>query len=407
MRKRLYIAQIVIVLPLLTYSISSVSASLPVGQAIESISDRLDVEQIKTGVLAGSWATEASFTGSIVAGMAGAYEKTCNSAYKDSAELGGAFILWSASGNFYGDEAFALTGLSQIANDPTNNVWRTAVSDYYHDVKHSAGGTVGYISSFGGTEPSTAVFYLAHYTVAAFYVGAEDRQIWREGLIDWLAEVDDDSSYFPVMALGVATWALAQTGPLDATLVDPSGTSKPYWNLVTLAELPGILASHQIGAGDPHAGTFYWRFDHGDGGSGGIVSGYTEDTIFGTLGLAAASSVDPTLEMDEAIFTGRRVLLDGIGPWGMVWERLSQEGLVSYAYAGEMLTVLAKLVIPGDLNLDGGVDLPDFSAFANNWRNSDCVPCSWCNCSDLSHNGDVDFSDFKIIADNWLRGTGY
>ncbi len=407
MRKRLYIIQIVIVLPLLTYSVSSVSASLPVGQAIESISDRLDVEQIKTGVLAGSWATEASFTGSIVAGMASAYEKTCNSAYKDSAELGGAFILSSASGNFYGDEAFALTGLSQIADDPANNAWRTAVGDFYDNVKNSGDGTEGYISWFLGTEPSTAVFYLAHYTVAAFYVDAEDRQIWRQGLIDWLAEVDDESSDFPVMALGVATWALAQTGPLDATLVDPSGTSKPYWNLVTLAELPDILISHQIAVGDPNAGIFYWRFDHGDGGSGGIVSGYTEDTIFGTLGLAAASGADPALEMDEAIFAGRHALLDGIGPGGMVWERLSQEDGVYYAYAGEMLTVLAKLIISGDINLDGGVDFPDFAAFADNWHSSDCVACSWCNCSDLNHNGDVDFSDFKIIADNWLKGTGY
>lgn len=389
-----------VVIVVLMFSASPLLAS-SIGEAIEAVADRLDAEQIKSGVSTGSWPTEADFTGSIVAGMASAYELTCNGYYKDSAESGGDYILWAAGGNFYGDEAFALTGLSEIANDPCNNFWRTAVSDFYYNVKHDVDGTAGYISLFGGTEPSTAVFYMAHHTVAAFYAGAEDKQIWRQGLIDWLAQVDDNSSDFPVMALGVATWALARTGPLDATFVDPSGTGKPYWNLVTLAALPGLLASHQV----PGSGAFYWRFDHGDGGPGEPVSGYTESAIFGTLGLIAASGANPVLEVDDAILAGRQVLLDSISSEGKVWERLSQEGSVYYAYAGEMLTVLGELIIPGDLNLDGGVDFVDFAFLADNWRDSGCTACSWCNGADLDCNGEVNFSDLKIIVDNWLEGT--
>ena len=373
----------------------------PSGDAGEAVADRLDAEQMKSGANEGSWPAEAPFTGSIVAGMVSAYELTCDSAYKDSAEFGGDYILWAAVGNFYGDEAFALTRLSQIASDPASNSWRTAVGDFYYDVKNSVDGTEGYVSLFLGTEPSTAVFYLAHHTVAAFYVDATDKLIWRQSLIDWLSLVDDDSSDFPVMGLGVATWALAQTGSLDATLVDPTAAAESYWNSVTLADLPDLLAGHQA----PGTGAFYWRFDHGDGGFGVAVSGYTEDTIFGMLGLVAASNANPGLDVDSPVFAGRQALLGGISCEGIVWERLSQEGVVHYVYAGEMLTVLGELIIPGDLNIDGCVDFVDFAAvFANNWHSAGCGPCSWCDRADINHDGEVDFRDAAIIADNWLRG---
>jgi len=398
------VVRIGFVLIVLLCGVSSLSAS-SIGEAVEAVADRLDSEQMKSGLNVGIWPTEAGFTGSIVAGMVSAYELTCGSvAYKDSAELGGDYILLEAEGNFYGDQAFALTRLSQIASNPCDNAWRTAVVDFYDDVKNSVDSTAGYIASFTGIEPSTAVFYLAHHTVAAFYVGATDKHIWRQGLIDWLTEVDDDSSEFPVMALGVATWALAQTGSLDATLIDPSGTGESYWNLVTLSELPNRLVGHQLPAEDPNAGAFYWRFDHGDGGSGVVVSGYTEDAIFGTLGLLAASQANPTLEIDDAIFAGRQALLGGISSEGKVWERLSQKGSPYYAYAGEMLTVLGELIIPGDLNMDGYVDFVDFAFFADNWHSSGCGPCFWCERADVNHDEEVDFRDAAIIANNWLKG---
>ena len=380
----------------------------PIAEAVKTVADSLGGEQIKNGVSAGSWPGEADFTGSIVAGMVSAYELTCDSAYRSSAELGGDYILWAAQSNFYGDEAFALTRLSQIATDPYDNPYRTAVSDYYYNVKHSTGGTYGYVSSVARAEPSTAVFYLANHVVAADYVDAEDRQIWRQGLIDRLSRIDD-SSNFPVMALGIATWALAQTGPLDETSIVSSshffGEGAPYWNAKKLADLPYILLGHQVPDGQPGAGSFYWQFQHDEGNPNGY--GYTEDTIFATRGLVAASWANPDLGLNSAILAARRTLLDGISSEGKVWERLSQEGVVYSAYAGEMLQVLGELVIPGDLDLDGSVNSFDYAVFADNWRAADCGKCSLCNGADLDHNGEVDLVDFEIMVDSWLKGESH
>jgi len=378
---------------------SSNALALPISEAVQAIADRLVVEQMQEGDSRGIWPEEADFTGSIVAGMADAYELTSESAYKASAEFGGDYIFLSAQGSFYGDEAFALTRLSQIATDPCNNAWRTAVDFFYFSVKHDFGNTKEYIDRFIGTEPSTAVFYVANHVVAAYFVDAEDREIWRQGLIDWLARVDD-SSEFPVMALGIATWALAQTGPLDETLIDPSGEGAPYWKGKKLADLPGLLLSHQVASGLPGAGSFYWQFQH----DVDAPNGYTEDTIFPTLGLVAASWANPDLDLDSAILAAREVLLGGISWDGIVRERLSQEGEFYYAYAGEMLQVLAALPIPGDINLDGNVDLIDLEILINNWGVSDCSEPSWCEGADLDKNGQVNIDDLEIMLDNWLIG---
>jgi hypothetical protein len=381
----------------------SIAVALPIGEAIVITADRLDAEQIKYGENAGTWPAEAEFTGSIVAGMAGAWQLTCEPAYLTSAELGGDYILWAALGNFYGDEAFALTRLSEISTDPCNNTWRTEVSDFYSSVKN-VGGTEAYISQFAaGAEPSTTVFYLANYVVAAYYVNAEDKEIWRQGLIDWLAQVDNSSS-FPVMAMGVATWALAFTGPLDDTFIDPSGTGAPYWNLKKLSDLPEMLLSHQVPKGQLYAGSFYWRFDHG-GSPGGAASGYTEDTIFGALGLIAASKTNPDLNLDAAILAARQALLGGIYGEGVVYNHLWLKGTIYYTYAGEMLQVLGALVFDGDINLNGSVDFIDFAIFANQWGAAGCTPCCWCNRADLDHSGEVDFADLKILTENWLKGA--
>jgi len=176
--------------PLQTTDVQGVAETLPmpIGEAIGAIADRLEAEQVPDGVSAGIWPGEALYTGSIIAGMVSAYELTCDPNYRASAELGGDHILWAAKGDFYGDEALALTRLSQIASDPCDNPWRTVVRDFYCAVKNDVNSTEGYISQFIGTEPSTAVFYLANYVVAAYYVDAEDKQIWRQGLVDYLAQ---------------------------------------------------------------------------------------------------------------------------------------------------------------------------------------------------------------------------
>jgi hypothetical protein len=375
-------------------------ATSSIGEAIRTVADRLQTEQITEGLNSGSWPDEAGFTGSIVAGMVSAYELTCESGYKSSAELGGDYILSVAQGNFFGDEAFALTRLSQITADPGDNSWRTAVVEFYRNVKNASSGTDGYIAGFSVFDPSTAVFYVSNHVVAAYYAGAEDRRVWRQRLIESLSRVDD-SCVFPVMALGAATWALALTGPLDETIIDPSGQGVAYWSGKKLADLPGLLTSHQVPDGQPNAGSFYWQFGHADDSP----SGFTEDTILGTCGLVACSWASPDPDLDSAVLAARAALLDGISAEGKVSEHLSQEGLTYYVYAGEMLEVLGEIVIPEDLNLDGGVNSHDFTALASNWRASDCSRHCWCDGADLDQSGEVDFVDLQIMLDKWFKGT--
>jgi hypothetical protein len=66
--------------------------------------------------------------------------------------------------------------------------------------------------------------------------------------------------------------------------------------------------------------------------------------------------------------TARQALVGGIDPEGKVYEHLSRQGNIQYAYAGEMLQVLTGLAIPGDIDLSGGVDFVDLAIFADNWR---------------------------------------
>jgi len=341
--------------------------------------------------------------------MVGAYEVEGDANYKTCAELGGDYILYSAQGNFYGDEAFALSRLSQISNNSSQNIWRTALIDFYFNVEHDVDGIEGYISQFVGAEPSTAVFYIANHVVAAYYVHAEDKQIWRQALIDYLAQVDD-SSDFPVMGLGVATWALATTGSLDNTLIDPSGAGAAYWNGKKLADLTDLLRSHQVPKGEGYAGSFYWRFDHSGGGSGEGASGYTEDAIFASLGLMAASGINASI---RAV---REALLRGVGRTGIVWEHLSQQGAIYSAYAGEMLHVLSEIGIPGwapvgpfiyDLDDDDSIGPGDLSMFACCWlhpsSDSGCsglLPCIDC---DFDCDGFVGPGDLSWFATGWLK----
>jgi len=124
----------------------SVTATLSFGETVDTVADRLEAYQVKAGDMAGSWPGEDLFTGAIVAGMVSAYELRCDTVYEDAAKLGASYILWSAQGNFLGDEAFALTRLSDIADDPCDNLLRTVVEDFYFNVEHDVNGTAGYIS---------------------------------------------------------------------------------------------------------------------------------------------------------------------------------------------------------------------------------------------------------------------
>jgi hypothetical protein len=325
-----------------------------VDQTVKAIAGRLKTEQVKVGPEQGTWPQEELFTGLMVAGMADAYEVAGDATYLTSAELGGYYILANAGGNFFGDEALALARLSSLKNDPNDyvwgtndNIWGLSLKMFYSLVKSSDQGTAGYISSYAGADPSLAVLFMADYTVAAYVIEAEDRETWRNALIDWLSALDDQARY-PVMALGAATWALAVTGPsLDQTLIDPCGLGASYWKLKKLEDLPGLLLSHQVPSGQSSAGGFYWRFDHTNGGVQGLeASGYTEDAIFATLGLLGAYGVDPNASdpnVAAAIGAASDVLTGSVAISGKVWERLCQQGAIYYAYGAEMLRVLRRL----------------------------------------------------------------
>jgi len=153
--------------------------------------------------------------------------------------------------------------------------------------------------------------------------------------------------------LGIATWSLAETGPLDDTLIDPYATGILYWNGKKLEDLPALLVSHQVPDGDLCAGSFYWRFDHDDGDSGCCVSGYTEDTIFATLGLISASQTNSDLHLDAAINTACQALLDAVNNEGIVVEHLGTQKQNSNCctYGGEMLLVFSVLT-SNDITID-------------------------------------------------------
>lgn len=380
--------------------------ALSIDDACTGISNRLIAEQIQQGNDAGTWTNEADFTGSIAAGMMAAYELTSESTCMVSAELGGDYILHSAQGNFFGDEAYALTCLSQAASDPCDNVWRTAAESFYASVRANyPGATQGYVNDFVGIEPSTAVFYVANHVVAAFYVDAADKEIWRQGLIEWLCSVDDSCPY-PVMALGVATWALAQTGPLDETPVDPDGRGAAHWDGRSLKDLPDLLLSHQVPNGHPDAGSFYWQFEHADDSP----CGYTEDAVFAILGLTAVAQTHADPNLDVAILAARKALLGGVSPDGLVWEHLSQEGEVHYVYAGEMLQGLEALAllppVRGDLNQDGQVDLADLEIVIGQFGSADCEEPLWCDGADMNNDGKVDGEDIQIMLEVLVKYQG-
>lgn len=371
---------------LITLPAYSPARAASVTEIIKAIGGRLKTNQVQTGIEQGTWPQEELFTGLIVVGMVDAYEVTGDDSYMAAAERGGYYILGNAGGNFFADEALALARLSQVSNDPndyvwgtTDNIWGLSLKMFYQMIADSELGTEGYISSFAGADPALAVLYLADYTVAAYAVDAKDKQIWRHGLIQWLSAVDDTASY-PVMALGVATWALAETDTsLDQTVIDPFGLGAPYWKLKKLQDLPALLRSHQVPSGQPTAGSFYWRFDHGNAGAEGMQpSGYTEDAVFATLGLVAAYDADPNSSdpnLIAAVRTASDVLVNSVTSSGKVWERLSQEGAIYYAYGGEMLRVLRRLSLisavlePALTPAAGEVAVP-----GDNWRQPTRAP---------------------------------
>ena len=58
----------------------------------------------------------------------------------------------------------------------------------------------------------------------------------------------------------------------------------------------------------------------------------------------------------------------------------------------------------GDLELDGDVDLGDFSILASGWLDSCSEADNWCQDKDIDSSSLVDLADVEAMADNWLVG---
>ena len=318
------------------------ATALPLDETVGAVADCLVANQNSDG----SWSAELGYTGSILAGLLQAYQVQEKASYMEAAELAVQFIFDSAGGNFYGDEAYALARLSEITGE---QVYADVVRDFYNMLD-----TYAYIKGYDATFRDKAVFFIAYHSVASHMVGANDAAIWREALISHLSLIGDDASYFPVMSLGVATWGLAETGPMDDTLIDPFGLSDvSYWNGVTLRDLPDFLASHQVPDGE-YAGSFYVRFDHMAPGPGYEAAGYTEDTIFGLLGLVGADAMGQTDEpgvddgngtgwdFDEEIQNARGVLAQSVHQSGLLQDHIWLGSYLYYVFGGEMLQAFTE-----------------------------------------------------------------
>jgi len=337
------------ILALIAVFVPMLAAAAPASEipaVMDAIAARLEQNQVKQGFNCGEWDDKWGFNGSIVTGMVDAYECAEKELYLASAALGGEFILRDVPCDaFLGDEVYAFFRLGALEVAAGGGQWQSVVERFFDAVGSTPQAVSRYTDLYYGVDSSTAVFYLAYFAVAAHDTNVAGAAHWRQALIDHLGCVADDMAEFPVMALGVATWGLIETGVLDDTPVGPFDAD-PYWEGVRLCDLPGLLAGHQVPEGEPFSGSFYWRLDHMSGPLPGPTAGFTEDTIYGTLGLVAFASLKENIhreDLKQAILAARDALLAGVDTDGTVYEHLSHEGKKYYAYAGEMLQVLSRI----------------------------------------------------------------
>ena len=360
-------------------------------ETIVLVADDLVAEQD----MLGSWG-EFGFTGEPVAGLVHAYQLTGTAGYKTVAEDGGNYCLYDEGGynnstgkytdGLFASGAYALTLLSEVSGSPSSNSWRTAVDDFYEYVARDVADTQDYIDHYlANAEDTSAVYDIARHTVAAFYVDADDKAIWRTGLTTALADVDDGDAS-PVMALGVAVWGLAKTGAMNGTPVDSGAAPGSLWDGVTLGNLPEMLADEQ--APD---GSFYTRFDHNQG------YGFTEVTAIGGLGLIAADENASGLGYSAQRVDVGEVLIPGVDTGGEVYWKIGDDGHPQYYFlAGETLAVLPGTAMPGDANYDSAVDGLDYVIWSNHYGQTG-------NWADANFNSDlvVDGLDYVIWSNNY------
>jgi len=402
MKSAFYIPLVVII------GLCGIISAATTGDALVAVSARLVVDQAANG----SWPENPGYASGTVAGLVDAYKLTCDEDVLAAAEAGGDFVILETQtnygGNYLGDEVFALVGLSDISDDPK---YLLEAQDFYRLIKEDTYGAQGYTDGYLDMvpfDPSRAVFYMAHHVIAAYRVNAADKQIWRDMLRYYLAQVED-TNYYPVLALGDATWALAQTDTgLDPSVpVIPQGkTGNSFWNGVSLAQLPQLICNVQV-TESPYRGGFYDRLQP----AVDSVSGFTQDTAYCMLALQTAEKYSPAVASTADIPALYQALMSGVyfdssqadsvaTVFGYLWEESPSDEF--YWYASNMLMALSSAVINGDADLNDVVGPGDLVVLASQWLSTCQTNC--CLTADFDKSGKVDFLDFAMISENWQTG---
>jgi hypothetical protein len=55
----------------------------------------------------------------------------------------------------------------------------------------------------------------------------------------------------------------------------------------------------------------------------------------------------------------------------------------------------------GDLDGDGNITSSDLSRFVYGWLDTDCHSPDWCTQTDLNMDGRVDMKDFTVMGNHW------
>jgi len=330
--------------------VTSASGAVSIGDAINLSATRLGTQPPQA--LDGSWVGETPFTGPIVGGLVNAYQITGNSSYMNSAVLGGSYMMRPGVAigtyqsntiyNFGGEDAYGIQSLSDISANPNSNSYRTALSTYYGYVKNVRAGSTGqFITDLknGSGNPSDYVASLAQYTVAAAYVNADDKNVWRSALMQAVADISavhsgPGDNYTPTLDFGIGLWGLAKSGSLDSTVITGTGVLSGE----TLSNLPGELLALQVTSGG-QAGSFYcdWFM-----GTDTLDSGFTEDTAWSVSALRAAASAEGTSAYENAIANGQYALSAGVANDGSTFDHIYDPFYQMNLYAGETLIALPE-----------------------------------------------------------------
>jgi len=333
---------------------NAVVAPMPLEDALRAVADNLASNQVASvAPFSTGWSGMENYNGAITLGMVSAYNIFGAGSYGHSAKQGAGWLYHdSITRTPLGDSVLAWNALGVSEYEYGIGVWSDVAASFFDNVQmYTPSEAAGYVASFGG-DAGSAVYYLANLTLAAYGVDAPEKAVWRQGLVQALNEVNDDSALCPIQAIGLATWALATTGPLDSTLIngDPNA---PIWGGVALSDLPDVLVSHQVSEGGYDAGSFFGRIDHTAGESDVVAEGYTSDAIFAALGLFAAADSDPNIvpALQGPIVNAIKAVIGALGNDGMVYEHLSLGGEAIYVYSAQMLLLADVIGVGLDVDL--------------------------------------------------------